>query len=827
MNDETRGIAASGARLVSRRPHLARRAVHAAVGTVAAVLAGLAIGAVCAPLPSAAGQTASASASASANGNANAVAPERPLAAGLDARTENGATAALPLTDETLAVTIHDGHATAVYDHVFQNETGSRLEGNYHLLVGDGATATGFAYWNGEEKIVGEIFERDAARGVYEAMTGLHRDPGLLEQAGEGAFSFRVFPIAAGERKHVQVSTSRWVPRRDGVIEYRARLSRADAKVAIVVDDARGISSLESTSHDLAIEKTSATSWKATAVRPKGTGDEVVLRYQVAAPPLSLAASVHHDDGEPAFFTATIAAPRTPAANARPGTDVTLVLDRSGSMSGDSIESARAAAKAIVERLDARDRVNVIVFDDKVDVLFSEPEKLTDGVRRQVDRFIDDIQVRGGTDIAAALSRALASQKKDAQPDVVLFLTDGQSDGPAAVKVAAADTSDTRVFTVGIGLGVDKALLTRLASIKHGRFTFVPDPRAVKEEFPKVLSQLEEPALTDVTLRAEGDPSVKIERMYPATIGDLFPGDELRVFGRATGQGAGTGATKLVLEGKEHGVPRRFETAIDTSSAQARPWVARGWARARIDDLLEQTREKGESEELKNEAIELGLAFEIVTPYTSFLAIPESEMTAAAKAATTSMRDKRKAILAANKDAAALSRLNMPPGDPILKVSAPRDAKRVTAMFPFGVSQDLAWDEFSESWMTRFLVPKDVADGAYEIPVVIVLADGKVTATTVSYTIDSSAPAVNVDARVVDGGVELRVTTDEPALEVRAIGIGVGGSAVVLGAGDGGRDATTFFGRVALPPGKHRVRVVVADRARNEAEKTVDVEVPR
>ena len=143
-----------------------------------------------------------------------AEAPERVTAAALEARSEDGNSASLPLVKEGVTVRIDDGHATSIYDHSFQNETTARLEGNYRLTVADGATATGFAYWNGPDKIVGEVFEREAARQVYEALSGLRRDPGLLEQTGEGSFSFHVFPIEPGEVKHVQVTTSHWLPMR-------------------------------------------------------------------------------------------------------------------------------------------------------------------------------------------------------------------------------------------------------------------------------------------------------------------------------------------------------------------------------------------------------------------------------------------------------------------------------------------------------------------------------------------------------------------------------------------------------------------------------------
>ena len=804
--------------VVGDRPPSARPVFHVAFAAVVALAAWATLGPSLLPAATASAQTLSPEESAPA--------------VVLEARSEDGASAPLPLLAERLNVRIDDEHATASYEHVFQNESNARLEGNYRLAVGEGATATGFAYYNGDEKIVGEIFEREAARQVYDALTGLRRDPGLLEQSGEGGCSFHVFPIEPGEKKRVQVTTSRWLPRRGGLVEYRARLSRADANVVLSLRDVRGIRSLESSSHELRTERAADGTWTATVLKAKtAVSDELVVEYEPAESPLVLHASVHHDPGEEAFFMATLATPAMPENHVRTGIDVTLVLDRSGSMQGPSIESARAAAKAIVERLTPSDRVNVVVFDNEVASLYTEPRPLTDAIRREALAYIAKIQAGGGTNIARALAKALASQVVDDHPDVVLFLTDGQSDGPSAIKVASEDRGGARVFTVGMGDGVDKSLLSRIAAIKHGRFTFIADTRAVAAEFPKVLSQLEEPVVTDVTLRVEGGGSV--ERVYPATFGDLFASDELRVFGRTPS----ARPFKLVVEGKVAGVSSRFETTVDPSGAVRAPWVARGWAHARVDDLLEELSARGENEELKNEAIELGLAYDLVTPFTSFLAVPASAMTEDAEEQIRSMRDRRKRILAARTDAATLSRLNMPPGDPVLSVQAPRDARRVTAMFPFGLVQDLAYDDMTERWTTRFLVPKDVADGTYDVRVIVALRDGSVTATIVHYTIDSRDARIDVDAKGAVGGAEVRVQSDEPLLEVRlvpdvapsALTEATGALDDVRGARSlvAGPDRRTFAGHLPLAPGHHRIRVVAADLARNETVREVEVEVPR
>ncbi len=742
-------------------------------------------------------------------------AQEAPRAAGLDAHAEEGASVHLPLLSEQIAIRLDGEHAAATYTHVFQNESQARLEGNYHLMVGEGATATGFAYWNGEQKIVGEVFEREAARQVYDALTGLRRDPGLLEQTGEGAFSFHVFPIEPGERKRVQVMTSRWLTRRGGPVEYRAHVTRPDASIAIDLEDARGIKSITSPSHDLEIVQSSPTHWHAAVKTKKPGADDLVLDYELNGAPNALFAQVHRDPGQPAFFTASFATPPTPATTTpKVGNDVTLVLDRSGSMGGDSMISAKKAAVAIIDKLGADDSVNVIAFDDKIEPLWSQPKPVTDQVRKDAKDYIATLDARGGTEIAKALEKALASQKADAHPDVILFLTDGESDGPSAIKVATDDKSAARVFTVGIGTGVDKALLSRLAQMKHGRFNFIADVHAVETEFPRVLSQLDEPAITDVKLHAEG---AQLDRVYPSTLGDLFPSDEIRVFGRVTAQGP----IKVVLEGKDKGTPVRYESTIDPSQTTSAPQVARAWASARVEDLMEDMRQKGESDDLKNEAIELGLAYELVTPYTSFLAVPEKEMNDATQVAVGSMRAKRQAILASHKDAAALSRMNMPPGDPVLRVHAPRNAVRVIAMFPFGTTQDLAYDDFSEAWSTRFLVPKGVPDGDYEVSIVITLPNGNVTATSVHYTIDSKAPAIDVVAKAGAAGADLRVTLDEAADEVRvADELDTTNRVVLKDSGNG-----VFEGKITLARGHHSLRVVVADKAHNEAERIVEVDI--
>jgi Ca-activated chloride channel family protein len=239
--------------------------------------------------------------------------------------------------------------------------------------------------------------------------------------------------------------------------------------------------------------------------------------------------------------------------------------------------------------------------------------------------------------------------------------------------------------------------------------------------------------------------------------------------------------------------------------------VARIWARSRIDDVLEEMAlTRTPPPELENEVVELGLAYSLVTPFTSFLAVPESELDSGQAQSLQEMRARRAKVLAANADAAALSRRSMPPGDPLLTVSAPRDARQVTAYFSFGLVKDLRWDEQTEKWVVRFLVPVDVPDGEYEAQALVVKRDGAVELVKASYVIDSRCPDFDIDLI----GSRIRVRVAEPARKVTvALAADPRRRTVLRG------DGSVFEGKL---PGRGKLRVVVADRARNETLREID-----
>lgn len=551
----------------------------------------------------------------------------------------------IPLSEERLQISIDGQNATTTLLQVYENPTEAQIEGRYRLRPGSGSHVDGFAYWNGEQKIVGEVFERQAARRVYDNVTTRRRDPGLLEEDGEGAFAFKIFPINPHEKKRVEIRWTRWLERRDHSVRYRAPATRRDAD--IVIEIAGNVKNLRSPTHKLHIDKVA----NGLRVRSDGaiTTGELMLDWDVEDANWTPSAYVHAGatQAEEGWFALSLAAPSLEAKSVT-AKDVTIVIDRSGSMAADdAIGHAKTAAADMIRLLSDKDRVNVVAFSDEVDPLFTMPKLLTPDTRKRAIAFVEGLHDGGGTDIALALSTAIKLQAQTFDgPRVVVFMTDGQSDTDKAVEAAKLDTKDVRLFTIGLGKEVNKPLLSRLAAVKRGRFAYIETAASIEPEVARLAAHIAKPLLVDVSVDVEGPVA---SRLYPRTLPDLFAEDELLVTGRLRG----TGIAKFTIHGKLEGKPVSYTKSVDLGKAPGRPWVGGLWAQSRIAHLLEEISLGSSAPEMVEEVTNLALAYNFVTPYTAFLAIPDSEL-GQMRGTVEAMRDRKRKIMADNPEVTAL-----------------------------------------------------------------------------------------------------------------------------------------------------------------------------
>ncbi len=583
----------------------------------------------------------------------------------------------IPLVEERLTVAIDGQHATTTLLQVFHHGNGGQIEGRYKLRPGLGSRVEGFSYWNGEAKIVGEVFERTTARRVYENVTTRRRDPGLLEEDGEGAFQFKVFPIQPNEKKRVELRWSKFLERHGQTVRYRAPITRGDADVVLDIQGA--VKNVRSSSHKLRVDRdTNGVRLRSDGMRGKG---ELVVEWEVDEPEWLPSAYVHRGSGETDGYFALSLATTDVNTGVVASKDVTIVIDRSGSMTGEPLENAKAAAVDVIRRLPPADRVNVIAFSDEVDPLFRAPLLLDEANRGRAIGFVQRLHEGGGTDIALALTTAIKSQDvKPGRPRVVVFMTDGQSDVEKSVLAAQADTGDVRLFTVKLGKDVNRPLLQRLAQTKRGNFTYIEKPSAIQADMAKLATHIAKPLLVDVEVAVDG---VQATRMYPRSLPDLFVDDQLVVSGRLKGS---TGIAKFTIKGRLSGKPVTFIKTVDLSKAPPRAWVGRQWAAKRVDHLQEEIALGAKQPELMTELLELALAYNFVTPYTAFLAIPESEL-GDQRGTIEAARAAKKKIMANNPDAANLDN-NAPDTTYLANAPAQRTVSASVDPSPIGEDSD-------------------------------------------------------------------------------------------------------------------------------------------
>jgi len=166
-----------------------------------------------------------------------------------------------------------------------------------------------------------------------------------------------------------------------------------------------------------------------------------------------------------------------------PSLALALVIDRSGSMSGDKIEMAKAAAKASAELLGPKDYVSVIAFDSECYPVVP----LQSAGNSSVATEIASIQSAGGTNMAPAMEEALRQLSgSSAKLKHVILLTDGVSqEGPFYELTSQMVQGGITVSTVAVGEGSDTELLSQIAQWGGGRYYETNDPSTVPQIFTK------------------------------------------------------------------------------------------------------------------------------------------------------------------------------------------------------------------------------------------------------------------------------------------------------------------------------------------------------
>jgi Ca-activated chloride channel homolog len=637
-------------------------------------------------------------------------------------------TTPLKVRKEQITVRVSNQVLQARVNQVFENQTAKAVEGTYLFRPPAGAAVAGFATWVGGRKIESRVQEKSRARSTYEAARRAGGAPALLSQLRRGAFSMRVARIAPGQTRRVELRYEGVLRYRDGTVSLRLplglegvkRVTRGDLKLDLEITDTKPITAVRASGLPAKVTRLSDRRWRvsyaSTGARPPS---DLRLSYDVRSKDIGLTFLTHRKAGEDGYFM-LMASPQELTTHADiVKKDVVFVFDVSGSMQGEKIRQARGALKRCLGFMNRGDRFGIVAFSDGINPYRSRLEPLAPAAVRKAEAFIDGLQPMGGTNIHMALTEGLKLLGRSSRPKVLVFLTDGQAtigitDSLEIVyKVKRANTSGGRIFTFGVGADVNRGLLERVGVANRGAVDFITRGSDLSRAVAAFYNKIARPVLSDLALDFGG---VTAAMTYPNVLPDLYKGSQLLLVGRYRGHAE----ARASLSGQLNGARKRFRFKARFPAAEAgSAFLPRLWAHRRITYLLSQMRIRGETTEGKAEVVRLAKRHHIATRYTSLVASAPRRM-------------------------ARLSPARVKPGDPAIRIRAPRDARAVTVIFPFGVTKAARFEPDQEIWSVRFLIPRGTPDGSYAVTIVVTAAAGQQQRYRVHYTVDTAAPLVKL-----------------------------------------------------------------------------------
>jgi Ca-activated chloride channel family protein len=551
------------------------------------------------------------------------------------------------ITKVEVAIDIVEVTATTTIEMHLENQSGQRQEAELIVPVPEGAVIRGFAYDGPHGEITAQVLPRDEAKRIYESLVARIRDPALVEFIGYNLIRSSVFPVEAHGKQKVRLTYEHLLETDGNRVDYV--LPRSESlqyavpwKVTVHIKAERPISTVYSASHKLEMER----------VGEREVCVKMALEACKEPGPFRLSYLLERDGVTASlfacpdkkvgggYFLLLAGLPVKATEDSGASTlkrEVTLVIDRSGSMRNEKIEQVKEAALQIIAGLKAGEYFNIILYSNTVEWFSPKPVRKSEDTARAAQKYIEGITATGGTNIYEALEAALRQEPTDGTLPIVLFLTDGlPTVGQTAEKairelVVKANPHRRRVFTFGVGFDVNAPLLQKVAEESRGRAEFVLPKEDVEVKVGKVFQQLTGPVLADPKLRVVGrDGEAALGRtrdILPEKLPDFFEGDQLVLLG----QYVGDEPIGFEIAGNYFGKERTFRFKFDFDKASTKNgFVPRLWASRKIAELIDGVRQSGadpaascndpKTKELVDEIVRLSTEFGILTEYTAFLA---------------------------------------------------------------------------------------------------------------------------------------------------------------------------------------------------------------
>lgn len=564
-----------------------------------------------------------------------------PLPTQLDPRSTGGRLVtpdgrSLPFRGGQLTVDAAGGLARVVLRQRFVNPYTEPLRVTYQVPLPADAAVSGYAFELDDQRIVGQVDTKARARERFEEAILDGRTAALLEQDRSSLFTQEVGNLPPGAEIVCELVLDQllawqgtgWTWRFPTVVAPRflGQQGRVADAGRVTVDVAEGGTDaridLALTVRDAMTGPVHSSSHSLHAVDGEvGLADEagaaldrdIVVRWSVATPLPGVAidlarASADRPVSDHSCGLLTLVPPASPQVCLP--RDLVVLLDTSGSMSGQPLAQAVAVTCALIDSLGPQDQLQLVEFSTRPRAWRDHAVSATDAHRAAAIQWVRGLRAGGGTLMKAGILAALDCLRAEAQRQVLL-VTDGLIGFEAEIVGAVAQRlpRGCRVHTLGIGSSVNRSLLSPVARAGGGVEAIIGLGEDPGQAAAALVAATAAPQLVDLELSGTALIAAAHHRAP-----DLLAGRPARLALRLRPEG-GT----LTVRGHSAAGPWSETMVLPAVAAgSGSPAVVTLVGREQVEELELQA---AQGEQVDARIERLGIDYQIATRRTSWVAV--------------------------------------------------------------------------------------------------------------------------------------------------------------------------------------------------------------
>ncbi|MBC7863142.1 MAG: TonB family protein [Bacteroidia bacterium] len=558
---------------------------------------------------------------------------------------KRGETETLPLLSTNADVNIAGVIADVKVTQVYVNRGSTPIEASYIFPASSRAAVYDMQFVLGKRTVKAQIMESQKAQQTYTKAKSEGKTASLLQQFRPNVFQMNLANIMPGDTIKVEMFYTELLLSENGIYEFAyptvvgprytgdAHSKTKEASfnpkylnegekptylfdIKTKINAGVPISDLTCTSHNVntIYEEPSVARIELSKEDVVRGNKDFILKFRLTGAKMQNGMLVYEGKDEN-YFLMMMQPPKVVSKTAQPAKEYVFIMDVSGSQSGFPLEVSKVLMKNLLKNLGPKDKFNLLVFEgysgfwSPASKIASE-KNISDAVA-----FVDKQTAGGGTEMLSAIKKAMTFPHSKNYSRTFVIATDGfisfEKDNFDYIR---ANLGAANFFAFGIGSSVNRFLVEGIARAGMGEPFIVTNEKEAKIAAEKFRTYISNPVLTNIKVSYDG---FEVYDLVTKHVPDVFSLRPIVLFGKYKGAPAGT----IHISGI-NGFGN-FSASINVAEAKAgneNKALRYLWARNKIRELDD----RGQiGNVVKKQVTDLGLKYNLLTAYTSFVAVDD------------------------------------------------------------------------------------------------------------------------------------------------------------------------------------------------------------